>query len=168
MRCTCSLYRDVRPLRGKADICPYNPNSGYLTLISHITITKDKHTAINTRQCRNKHLLCHLPSCNRHKQPWASCEVVEYVHVACCCHLLLLEARSARRWPARRKLSPGQELQVVRASARAVRGDQSGGDRPIWLEAHERASGLNRKHRDCIIDLQAMSAKSKTLFQALN
>jgi hypothetical protein len=24
--CTCSLYRDVRPLRGKAGICPHNPN----------------------------------------------------------------------------------------------------------------------------------------------
>jgi hypothetical protein len=24
--CTGSLYRDVRPLRGKAGICPYNPN----------------------------------------------------------------------------------------------------------------------------------------------
>jgi hypothetical protein len=24
--CTGSLYRDVRPLRGKADICPHNPN----------------------------------------------------------------------------------------------------------------------------------------------
>jgi hypothetical protein len=26
MGCTCSLYRDVRPLKGKAGICPYNPN----------------------------------------------------------------------------------------------------------------------------------------------
>jgi hypothetical protein len=24
--CTGSLYRDVRPLRGKAGICPHNPN----------------------------------------------------------------------------------------------------------------------------------------------
>jgi hypothetical protein len=24
--CTCSLYRDVRPLRGKVGICPHNPN----------------------------------------------------------------------------------------------------------------------------------------------
>jgi hypothetical protein len=24
--CTCSLYRDVRPLRSKAGICPHNPN----------------------------------------------------------------------------------------------------------------------------------------------
>jgi hypothetical protein len=24
--CTCSLYRDVIPLRGKAGICPHNPN----------------------------------------------------------------------------------------------------------------------------------------------
>jgi hypothetical protein len=30
--CTGSLYRDVRPLRGKAGICPHNPNWGYLTL----------------------------------------------------------------------------------------------------------------------------------------
>jgi hypothetical protein len=29
--CTGSLYRDVRPLRGKAGICPHNPNKGYLT-----------------------------------------------------------------------------------------------------------------------------------------
>jgi hypothetical protein len=32
--CTCSLYRDVRPLRGKAVICPHNPNYGYLTILS--------------------------------------------------------------------------------------------------------------------------------------
>jgi hypothetical protein len=30
--CTGSLYRDVRPLRGKAGICPHNLNYGYLTL----------------------------------------------------------------------------------------------------------------------------------------
>jgi hypothetical protein len=31
MWCTCSLYRDVRSLRDKADIYPHNPNYGYLT-----------------------------------------------------------------------------------------------------------------------------------------
>jgi hypothetical protein len=30
--CTCSLYRDVRPLRGKTGICPHNPNQSYLTV----------------------------------------------------------------------------------------------------------------------------------------
>jgi hypothetical protein len=30
--CTGSLYRDVRPLRGKVGICLRNPNLGYLTL----------------------------------------------------------------------------------------------------------------------------------------
>jgi hypothetical protein len=29
--CTSSLYRDVRPVRGKTGICPHNPNKGYLT-----------------------------------------------------------------------------------------------------------------------------------------
>jgi hypothetical protein len=30
--CTCSLYRDVRPLMGKIGICPHNPSIGFLNI----------------------------------------------------------------------------------------------------------------------------------------
>jgi hypothetical protein len=70
MGCTGSLYRDVRPLRGKAGICPHNPNSGYLTFPLG-RIPRPTHASLKLRKPSGK---------NVEKE----CMVIQIAFALCC------------------------------------------------------------------------------------
>ena len=69
--CTCSLYRDVRPLRGKVGICPHNPSLGFLNTPPWAN------TATNT-------CLVKTPKKTSGKNMEKECMVIQIAFALCC------------------------------------------------------------------------------------
>jgi hypothetical protein len=90
--CTGSLYRDVRPLRGKTGICPHNPNYGYLTLPLG-RIPRPIHASLKLQK-------------NQWENVEKECMVIQIALALCCLIKNLM-------WETSRKLTKGKKVQQL-------------------------------------------------------